>query len=281
MAAGQSVDASERDGDARWLPGFSLYSTGHLEDRVARISSDTSPAKAADSRGLPWSVGVGLDLVSPVVLDAPGRPRLFGRAEVGYTFDLYDPVASEGNPNFPPFVPPSTRPTATAIENVGSALRVEAKPLVLSGGIGTQFQFEAFDRGFRFRPSLEWMYRRDTIKTVLGGGETEAASGDVCTPCRLLFIKAQTEKGFHALGPGVELEADVGRVGQFMVGFYGSFRAYYLVGDRKANFTSTGSWQRTDNQPTNRADTAFVTRYEREPWQYRFGMGLHIFWSPE
>jgi len=267
--------------DARWLPGGSIFTSGHVEDRAARMSSDASIDKSDQSHGLPWSVGVTADLATPVLFDLPGRPRAFVRADVGYTADVQDPVVTNGDPGAPPFEPDVTFPSVEGIENVGSVVHAEAKPLLLSGGVGGVFHFEAFDRGFRLRPSLEWMYRRDTMRTVMGGGETESTTGNLCTPCRTVFIKSQTEKGFHGLGPGVELEADVGRMRDLQIGFYGFLRAYYMVGDRKANLASRGQWQRSDGQPTSRVDTIFRTQYEREPWDYRFGVGIRVLWSPE
>lgn len=278
-AAEESAGAARAD--RRWIPGGSIFTSGHVEDRAARMSSDASVDKPDQSRGLPWSVGITADLATPVLFDLPGRPRFFVRADVGYTADVDDPVSSQGSPGAAPFEPDVAVPSVEGIENVGSSVRVEARPLLFSGGVGSVFQFDAFDRGFRLRPSLEWMYRRDTMRTVLGGGETESTTSNLCTPCRTLFIESQTEKGFHGLGPGIELEADVGRMRDFQVGFYGFFRAYYMIGDRKANLAATGQWERSDGQPTSRADTVFRTQYEREPWDYRFGVGIRVLWSPE
>jgi hypothetical protein len=293
FGAGSGLVRAEEDrplDEDRWIPGFSIFTTGHAVQRAAQMVADTSVATGqttldADgtSLGLLWSFGGSLDLASPVVLDVPGRPRFFSHADVGYTYDVEDPVKTIGVPGNPPVLPPN-QTNRLAIENVGASVRAEAKPLTLSGGVGTVFEFQAFERGFRLRPTLEWIYQRDTMKNTLGGGEVETAGATPtqCAPCRTLFIKNQTEKGYHSLGPGFELEADVGRAGDFLVGFYSSFRAYYLVGDRKANVRSTGSWKRTDNgQPSTRPDTVFITQYEREPWQYRFGVGLRVMWSPE
>lgn len=285
LAAEFGTDSSALD--RRWIPSFSIFTMGGVDQRAAQMSSaDTSVVPSGipldrdgESRGIPWTSGVTLDIASPVILDLPGRPRLFAHADIAYTYDLDDPVVSQGDPGEPPFLP-ETSQFLRAIENVGASVRVEGKPLTFSGGFGTVFSFEAMDRGFRVRPTLEWMYRRDTMKNVLASGENEI-DDITCGPCRLLFVKSQTEKGFHSLGPGIELEADVGRAGDFMIGMYGAFRAYYLVGDRKANLRSTGSWRRLDDQPTTRADSTLVSRYEREPWHYRFGVGFRVLWSPE
>lgn len=283
--AGDEASAADR----RWIPSASFYSFGQAEQRTAQMSSDirlrpSSPPIDRDDQtlGLFWSIGGTLDLASPVVLDVPGKPRLFTHADVGWTYDLEDPVVTQGDPGEQPELPPGSS-VVVAIKGVGSSVRAEAKPLVLSGGLGTVFEFEALDRGIRVRPTLEWMYRRDTIKNTAGGGEVEGAGTSQCVPtCRVVYIKNQTEKAFHSLGPGLEVEADIGRRGDFLFGFYGAFRAFYVVSDRKANMESRGEWTRLDNgQPSTRDDTILRTRYEREPWHYRFGVGLRILWSPE
>ena len=312
-AAGDMDDQAETDADAgihsdeaeadlsdgallsdrlahRWIPSASFFTMGGVQPRHADMAADikvkqSDPLLNADGRsvGLPWSIGGTIDIASPVVIDAPGAPRFYSHADVGYTYDVEDPVVTRGDPGNPPVLPPGST-SSIGIQGVGGSVRVESKPLVLSGGVGTVFEFKAFDRGFRFRPTLEWIYGRDTMKNTLGGGESESVGTSCAAPttCRTVFIKTQTEKGFHSLGPGLELEADVGRAGDFLVGFYGAFRAYYLVGDRTANQKSTGKWFRLDNgQPSTRQDTVFVTRYEREPWHYRFGFGIRILWSPE
>jgi hypothetical protein len=276
------------DGD-RWIPSLSIFTMGNVEQRQARMSADTPVRQNqgnldadGQSFGLPWSVGGTLDLSTPVLLEVPGRPRLFAHADVGFTYDVNDLVVGIGDPGAEPVLP-ANQTASSAIQNIGASVRAEGKPLTFAGGVGPAFEFHAMERGFRFRPTLEWMYRRDTMKTVFGGGESEAPPPQLaCIPdCRFVFVRSQTEKGFHLIGPGFEAEADVGRVGDFRVGWYGSFRALYVVRDRKANLRSIGEWQRFDGQPTSRADTEFVTQYEREPWDYRFGMGIRISWLPE
>ena len=171
--------------------------------------------------------------------------------------------------------------TVNTIENLGATVRAEAQPLVLSGGTGVIFRFEPWDRVIYLRPSIEWMYQRDRIRTFLGAGENELEGQNVCGPCRTLYIDAQTEKGFHSVGPGIDLEIEAARAGDFLVGVYSSFRALAIVGDRKADLNPVGQWERTDGQPTARDDTQLFTRYERETWHYRFGVGIRFSWLPE
>ena len=279
-SAGSRVAEEIAREEARWIPSGSIFSMGIPDKRSAQSRSDTLPVQEDDTTGFPWSVGVGVELASPVIVDMPGRPRLFAHGDFSFSFDTEEPVVSFGDPGLPPVSTGGATASIEGIENVGTAVRVESKPLVLSGGLGVVFEFEAFDRDYRVRPSLEWMYRRDSMQAILGGGENETA-GSACGPCRTLFIDVQREKGYHSLGPGIELEVDAARAGDFLVGFYGSFRAYRILGDRKADLIATGSWQRTDGQPTTRADTVMRARYDRDPWHYRFGFGFRLLWSPE
>jgi hypothetical protein len=270
--------------EARWIPSGSLFSMGAPQKGEARASSDASPNLDGDSVLFPWLVGGSLELASPVVADVPGRPRIFVHSDIAYAFATEDPVVTEGDPGAPPEVV-GNPPSVEAIENVGSEVRVEPEPLVLSAGLGAVFQFERWDRTFRIRPSLEWMYSRDRMKSVLGGGEIETPanprSPNICGPCRTVFIEAQTEKGFHSLGPGLEVETDAGRLGDFLVSVYASGRAYRILGDRKAELTASGAWETSNGEPTTRPDTVFRTSYRREPWHYRFGFGLRVSWLPE
>lgn len=278
---------ARRDDLERWVPGFSFFSMGLVGERSATTSNEVLGMQQGDSVGFPWSVGGSLELASPVVADLPGRPRLYIHGDAAYAFDIEDPVVSTGDPGEPPDFLSSNdaNQVVQAIENVGSAARVEAEPLVLSGGVGAVFEFERWERTFRIRPSLEWIYRRDSLKTVLGLAEVVSSDDpdnpSKCDPCRTLFLEAQTEKGYHSLGPGLEIEAEAGRFRDFLLSVYASGRAYRILGDRTAEIAPAGKWVRDDGLPTSRADTVNRVRYEREPWHYRFGVGLRFLWWPE
>jgi len=264
--------------EVRWIPGVSFFSMGLPDDRSALATSGSLGREKGESVGFPWSVGGSLELATPVLADVPGRPRLFIHGDVGYAFDVDDPVLSSGDPGDPPFVP-GNAPVVEAIENVGQSIRVEAAPLVLSGGVGAVFRFDLWDRTYRVRPTVEWIFRKDEVEAILGAGENVVPGSD-CGPCQTLFLRSQTEKGFHSLGPGLELEVEAARMNDFLLAFFVSGRAFRILGDRKAELVTTGTFERTDGQPTTTMDT-FRIRYEREPWHYRFGFGLRLMWSPE
>jgi hypothetical protein len=268
-----------------WQPGLSVFFGGLPDRRKARAESDTSGFQDGEGLGLPWTIGASLEVASPVLVEGAVPMRLFVHAGGGAVFDPEDPITSTGDPGSPPVESPILS-APESIENVGAAVRAEAKPWLLSGGVGTILEIEAFDRTLYLRPSLEWMYRRDTVRAILGGGENEDPNPPppnfLCNPCRTLFIDAQREKGYHSLGLGLAAEMDGPRREDFELRFFASLAAFRILGDRTADFSPVGTWVRSDGQPTTRvpAETVFNTRYERDPWHYRFGVGVRLVWHP-
>ena len=139
------------------------------------------------------------------------------------------------------------------------------------------------------------MFQRDEISLEFSDVEGNGSDPARCQPeCRAVSIQAQDTKGYHSLGPGVELDYDIGRAGDFGVSLFGRFQALAILGDRKSRLVATGSWQtrtvqRIDGQDVitsiapaaGRADTIVSSRYERETWSYFAGAGFRIFWDPE
>ena len=269
--------------DHRWIPSVALYIAGMPEERTASAVSEVSLPQSGETRGFPWSVGGEAALASPVLARIALKPRLVLHAGGGYVLDGNDPVSSLEDPGNPPTISPAQR-DPVSIQNQGSAVKGQAKPWVLTGGIGAQIEFEAVERTFFIRSSLEWMYRKDTIQGLLGSAEGVALDVDGnCAPCRTLFIDAEREKGYHSLGAGLEASVDGGRVGDFLVRAFASGRVYHILGDRKASLSPAGTWLTTDGSPTTRPNpqTSFNAQYEREPMHYRVGAGIQFLYQPE
>ena len=266
-----------------WQPGLSIFTAGLPEERAGEANTEFEGFQDGESTGLPWSVGAGIELASPPLFDSPVKPRLIVHAEFAYVLDSNDPVTSIGDPGGRPSVSPFF-PAPISIEKQGVALKAQAKPWVLTGGIGSQVEFELFDRAVYVRPSLEWMYRRDTLQAIVGAGEGEVLDGaGNCNPCRVLFIDAEREKGYHSLGAGIDAGIDAGRAGPMLARFFTTFRVYHILGDRKADLAETGTWELEDGSPSTRVPptSSFTGRYEREPVHYRVGAGFRLLWSPE
>ena len=268
--------------DRVWIPSVALYMAGLLEDRKASADSEVSAFQDGDSISFPWSIGAEAALASPVLGSSKLKPRLIVHAGGGYVLDGLEPVTTVGDPGNRPTISPR-QPNAVSIENQGSGVQGQAKPWVLTGGFGTQIEFDVFERRVYLRPSLEWMYRKDTVHALLGAAEDEILDiNGNCGPCRILSIDAETEKAYHSLGAGIEASIDSGRLGGFLVRFFASGQVYHILGDRKTEFSPVGTWVRTDGAPSTRADpvTEINVRYERDPLHYRFGMGLQFHWQP-
>lgn len=287
FACGLGVHARPALAEARaqdeWQPGLTIFTAGLPEERAAQANTESQGFQDGESVGLPWSVGGGLELASPVVVDSFLSPRVVVHAEFGYVVDGNDPVSTVGDPGGRPFVP-SFFPAPASIENQGAAVRAQAKPWILTGGIGSQLEFELFERQVYVRPSLEWMYRRDTIQGILGAGEGEMLDGSGnCAPCRILFIDAEREKGYHSLGAGIDAGIDAGRSGPLMARFFTTFRVYHILGDRKSDLVVDGTWVLEDGSPSSRTPptSTFSGRYEREPVHFRVGAGFRLVWMPE
>lgn len=283
LLSGVASAEEESRTDQRWIPSLALVTAGMPEHRKASADSSVSGFQDGESVGFPWSIGGDVALASPVLGTSKLKPRAVIHAGAGYVVDGNDPVSTKGDPGNPPILNPF-QPDPLSIENQGSAVKGQAKPWVLTGGIGAIVEFEAFERRFFIRPSLEWMYRKDTIQAILGSAEAEAldVNGN-CAPCRTLFIDAETEKGYHSLGVGLESGIDGGRIGDFLVRFFATGGVYHILGDRKTAISPTATWTRTDGLPTNRPNpqTTYNIEYEREAVHYRFGVGMQLLWQPE
>ena len=266
-----------------WQPGLSLQLSGLPERREATATSDTLGTQNSEEVGFPFSVGGSLEVASPPLVSDTLPVRLFVHAGGSLVVDPEDPVVSTGDPGSPPFLSPIL-PAPESIENVGQTVRAQAKPWMLTGGIGAVLEIPAFDRTLYLRPSVEWMYRRDTMRTILGGGENEDPNPPppnfLCNPCRTVFLDTQREKGYHSAGLGLAAELDGPQQGDFEMRFFAHFAAFHILGDRTADLSSTAAWARTDSQPTSRAPTTLDATYEREAWHYRFGVGARIVWHP-
>ena len=75
-------------------------------------------------------------------------------------------------------------------------------------------------------------------------------------------------------GPGLELEVESGRIGDFMSSVFLQTQAFYVT-DRKVNVRGQATFD------DGSRSEAFTGRYERGRWDYRVGVGLRLDWLPE
>jgi hypothetical protein len=282
--------------EARWIPGLSVQTGFLAEQRNGYVDSIERGAQVGDSTALFGLFGASVDLASPEIPGMPISTRFFARADVSVSFDEKESLASEGDPGDPIRDPDANLEGGPVggILGTGTTLRVQAEPLILSAGMGLTFTTEIAERAVRIKPSLEWQYQRDEIYLRFADIESEGPNPEQCGPCRATAFQSQTTKGFHSLGPGVEIDVDSGRIGDFRISVFSQFRALGIVGDREAYLDATGAWYTrtveringqnvvTSIEPADgRADTTVVSRYRREPWSFFAAAGVRIVWEPE
>ncbi len=291
------ANATVNPTDLRWLPGLS-FGTGILvHERDADSQSLERGFEEGDSKALFALFGASAEVSTPRISFLPTRPRFFARVDVSYSVDNDEPVLNEGDPGNPirnPENDVAAGNPVTGVIDVGTSLRVKSEPVILSGGLGLAFSREVAGRTVRLRPSLEWMYQRDEIAIAFGAAETEGSDPDRCAPCRTVSAQGQTTKSYHSLGPGVEVDVDATRVGDFQVSMFARFAALRILGDREVNLRATGSWFTRQDQVVNgqniilsidpavgREDSVVRARFRRDPWSYAATAGIRIVWSPE
>ena len=279
-AVAQDGDAEAHE-DSRWTPALSAFSGLQIQDRKARIESAERGVVEGDSTAVFGFVGFSAELATPALSGAAGRPRLFVHADASYSFDSEEAVANEGSPGpleerGPPSNP-NQPPPVGAVTGQGSSVKVEAQPLVISAGVGFAFSLEAWQRAFRIKPSLEWLWQEDQVTGQMGVAESIADPGNPqgqC-PCRKVLVESSRSHGFHSIGPGLEIEMDAARAGPMMLSLYASGQAHHVLGDRTVELTGTGTFD------DGSRDVSFVSSYEHEPWRFRAGVGLRFRWVPE
>lgn len=294
-----SIDPSpseEARATTRWMPGFSLQTGFLAEQRDGYAESVERGIHEGESTALFGHFGASVDLSTPEIPSLPISTRFFARADVSVSVDEKESLATESDPGDPLNDPDANLEggPVDGILGTGTTLRVQAEPLILSGGLGLSFATEIADRTVRFKPSLEWMYQRDELALRFADIETVGSNPDQCQPCRATSLQNETTKGFHSLGPGFEVEVDTGRFRSVVFSFFTQFRALRILGDREAAMLGTSAWytrtvERVDGQTVitstspaaGRDDSTVLARYRREPWGYFAAAGVRIVWNPE
>lgn len=300
MAVAQGgASAAERDlADSRWIPSLTIQTGINVNKREGEVSSIERGSLDGKTTQMFGAFGSSLQVETPRLSFIPSQPRFFARADIIYSADDKESLASEGVPDNPVAkLGDGYNLEAGVVEQVvgrGSALRPQAEPLILAGGLGLSFQTEVLGRKLRIKPSVEWMFQRDEISLEFSDVEGNGNDPNRCQPeCRAVSINAQDTKGYHSVGPGMELDYDTGRAGDFRVSIFSRFSAMAIVGDRESRLVAAGSWftrtvERINGEnvitsidpATGRADTIVSSRYKRDMWSYVAVAGFRIYWDP-
>lgn len=277
------ADGGQRDG---WRPGASIHAAGRALP-VDRATAESTERGVFENEGnrLFGMVGLGLELTSPQLVASPAAPRAFLRFGVSTFFDQEDRVVNEAAPggivvpiidNNSDGIPDAETPVAT-IQGVGSATGAKTEVPSLNLALGLDWRVEVFDQGIHIKPSLEWVYERERITTILGFAESIDGDPDEC-PCRTGSASAETTQPFHGIGPGLEIEFDAGPLGIFQSSFFLRGQAFYQL-DRKVNLSASGPL--VDDADMVVGTVNVNADYERARWDYMFGAGLRLTFRPD
>ena len=284
--------------DSRWIPSLSIQTGIAVNKREGEVSSIERGFQDGRTTQIFGTFGSSLQLETPRLSFIPSQPRFFARADIIYSADDKESLVSEGVPEDSIVkLGDGYNLEAGPVEQVvgrGSALRPQVEPLVLGGGLGLSFQTDVLGRKLRIKPSIEWMFQRDEISLEFSDVEGNGNDPDRCQPeCRAVSISAQDTKGYHSLGPGLELDYDTGRAGDFRVSIFSRFSALAILGDRNSRLVATGSWltrtvERINGEnvitsidpASGREDTTVSSRYKRDLWSYVVVAGFRIYWDP-
>lgn len=262
-----AAETQDTDTPNRWVPSLAI-TTGILADgaRGGHESSLRPSASGTESLPSPW-LGGSVGLATPALEVLGIRSRLFAHAGIAGNFGGERDLAKEGSPG--PFLPPtSPRFGEDVVQGQGSTTTVGPRGLQTSAGVGVSIEVETPWRTIRIKPSVEYLYEQ----IRLAGSVRRARDDDPSIPSFFFFvIKGSKNKDLHGIGPGLELETDVSRVGPFHIALAISGSAYKILGDRDMTFT------RTDPTATESA----TWRYNKQAWTYRTYVGLRFHWSPD
>ncbi|MHA7839573.1 MAG: hypothetical protein ACX98W_19085 [bacterium] len=247
------------------------------------------PGDGEDLQPAPF-IGGSLELMTPALIeDLPGRPRLFVHGGATANFAQEDDLTRRLDARPELSIPASllTGPNDTApnlpAENIlgqGSRATVRIEPLAFSAGIGIALEVPVFDRIVRIKPSVEYFSYEVEASGIVNRAVAVTSGGsepNELSDFRRILLEYKRTKRFHGIGPGLEIESDVARLGPFVTSVYATGRLYSILGGRQIDqiaFNDSASDPQAQ-QENVRSST------EVDRWAYRAGVGLRLHWAPE
>jgi hypothetical protein len=178
----------------------------------------------------------------------------------------------------------------------GQGMRTRAQVDKWAYGLkaGASFAFEFRGHEVRVKPSLGWLHYKVSLKGYLlhpkcaPFGQQTICTNTYFTPenpgepgtlntagfLREATLSDRDSGVFDAVGPGVDLEMQTGRLGPVGTALFIGIHAYYQPGDRDISVTTSRSF---NDQLGN--DTYIATwRTRVAPWVYRGALGVRFQW---
>ncbi len=314
-SAAEGVDPDRQQGEDQWVPSLAIVSGVTIQQQHGYVDSESfvggsptsvplrGPFEGSDIGVSPF-VGGSLELMAPA-LPIATRPRFFLAGEILPTFASDRSVVVEGDPSCIRG-PEAGAPCASdvtvfgarsfgedSLNGEGSRTSAQVDTLVFGMNLGVAFPVQAGKRQLRIKPSIGWINYKIDASGIVVDGECSPPSQctDIVTEFPPLppfvtpgFLREVTLTGngsqfFNGIGPGVDLEMDVGRYGPIGVSLLMGVRAYRVLGDRTITFDAT---QAFDDAVGTDVDTA-SWKVKVDPWMYRGNVGIRFLWfgSPD
>lgn len=275
IAIGIPIGLEIHDVSANSVTGF-VGSPSRIFDDLGQLQLLRRPS-SGKSRVTGVTFGGELEITSPSIFDGMGQPRIFARSALemnlsadtiptseGGIGEIRLPLDASGNP------PNAFR--ASSVLGQGTEGLYKVDQLQIRVGAGVAFSFIFLDRPIRIKPSIEYLRRRAVMRGDLNRVIQLPGTPPLITSLdqtRIEMVRTSAKRRFHAIGPGLELEIDTGRIGPVVVSLFTGFRAYRFLGTRKERLkgaTSVGEPVTFD--------------FELDQWLYRADTGLRFRWQP-
>ncbi len=296
-----------------WQLGLSLTSGVTTNEQVGSFESYVegsdpreevnAAGKGSESAIAPFA-GASLELRSPAITLFPGSPRVFAAVEVLPTFTGPRRLASQGDPgefafpdgNFVKDLSDADRraglqriPVETLMGR-GDEITASVMTVAWAAGIGAAFPLEAWGRRLSLRPYAGWIRYgvliegvvRRPFKTDVGDGQSPFGQ-----EYRAVVLSRREVLFFNGLGPGFELEMEVGRWGAFQPSIFVGGAAYRVLGNRRLEVSAAKSYPELfEPFPAIRGGDVLLPAVRNTatwsidiaPWLYRAGVGLRVRW---
>lgn len=250
-----------------WVPSLALTSGLLVGNARGSVESSVRPsANGTQSVLSPW-LGGSLEIMTPAWEPLGGRTRFFVHGGLAGNVGFERDLAKEGAPG--ELVAPTLPRFGDEglVQGQGSVTRAEPTDFQASAGIGFSITIDTEWRRFRIKPSFEYLVEEIEISGLVH----RAKSVDPSIPSfDFIVISGNDTEYFHSIGPGLEIEADIARMGPILMAFTVSGGAYHLLGDRDVVISSADS---------TGAESA-TWRFRRDAWTYDFHVGVRFRWAP-
>lgn len=258
-----------------------IVSPSRLRDDLGLTNVPLRPRSSGEVRITAAVTGGELELDTPEIPLAylPFRFFLRGAVEVNLAADTTPnaegalgpielPLDASGNP--PRFF------SENAVLGQGSRGVVEMNRLELRSGAGMVFSTEFRGRPLRIKPSVEYLRRKldftggvNRVVQLPGTGQGIPNRISSLDETRIEIVSLSDKRTFHGLGPGLELELDVARAGQFVVSLSAGFKAFHFLDGRDVKLTGA------DN-----VGEQVTFDFELDQWVFRGDTGIRVRWQP-